>query len=95
MSLQGGNEQLLVGADAAKPFTEIWTWSYDFPTRQLGPHAGLIAFYNEKVDVIVDGEPPLSPMAEESADFSYVIERPRLRALVKTANKWSLLGSLG
>jgi uncharacterized protein (DUF427 family) len=31
-------------------------WSYDFPTRQLLPIAGLIAFYNEKVDVILDGE---------------------------------------
>jgi uncharacterized protein (DUF427 family) len=31
-------------------------WVYDFPTRQLLPIAGLIAFYNEKVDVIVDGE---------------------------------------
>jgi uncharacterized protein (DUF427 family) len=30
-------------------------WCYDFPTRQLLPIAGLIAFYNEKVDVIVDG----------------------------------------
>lgn len=26
-------------------------WSYDFPTRQLLPIAGLIAFYNEKVDI--------------------------------------------
>jgi uncharacterized protein (DUF427 family) len=31
-------------------------WSYDFPTRQLLPIAGLIAFYNEKVDLFVDGE---------------------------------------
>jgi uncharacterized protein (DUF427 family) len=31
-------------------------WSYDFPTRQLLPIAGLISFYNEKVDIIVDGE---------------------------------------
>jgi uncharacterized protein (DUF427 family) len=31
-------------------------WAYDFPTRQVLPIAGLIAFYNEKVDVIVDGE---------------------------------------
>jgi uncharacterized protein (DUF427 family) len=31
-------------------------WSYDFPTRQLLPIAGLIAFYNEKVDVILAGE---------------------------------------
>jgi uncharacterized protein (DUF427 family) len=31
-------------------------WAYDFPTRQLLPIAGLIAFYNEKVDLTLDGE---------------------------------------
>ena len=31
-------------------------WAYDFPTRQLLPIAGLIAFYNEKVDIFLDGE---------------------------------------
>ncbi len=31
-------------------------WSYDFPTRQLQPVAGLVAFYDEKVDVFLDGE---------------------------------------
>jgi uncharacterized protein (DUF427 family) len=31
-------------------------WAYDFPTRQLLPIAGLIAFYNEKIDLTVDGE---------------------------------------
>jgi len=31
-------------------------WAYGFPTRQLLPIAGMIAFYNEKVDTIVDGE---------------------------------------
>ncbi len=31
-------------------------WSYDFPTRQLLPIAGLIAFYNERVDISVDGQ---------------------------------------
>ena len=31
-------------------------WAYDFPTRQLQPIAGLIAFYNEKVDTTVDGQ---------------------------------------
>jgi uncharacterized protein (DUF427 family) len=31
-------------------------WTYDFPTRQVLPIAGLIAFYNEKVDIMVDGE---------------------------------------
>ena len=36
-------------------------WSYDFPTRQLLPIAGLIAFYNEKVDIILDGEPLARP----------------------------------
>ena len=35
---------------------EDLAWSYDFPTRQLLPIAGLIAFYNEKVDVFIDGE---------------------------------------
>jgi uncharacterized protein (DUF427 family) len=31
-------------------------WSYEFPTRQLLPIAGLVSFYNEKIDVLVDGE---------------------------------------
>ncbi len=31
-------------------------WTYDFPTRQLSPIAGLISFYNEeKVDITLDG----------------------------------------
>ena len=30
-------------------------WTYDFPTRQLLPIAGMIAFYNEKIDHVVDG----------------------------------------
>jgi uncharacterized protein (DUF427 family) len=32
-------------------------WSYDFPTRQLLPITGLVAFYNEKVDIVLDGRP--------------------------------------
>jgi uncharacterized protein (DUF427 family) len=31
-------------------------WAYDFPTRQLLPIAGMVAFYNEKVDIFVGGE---------------------------------------
>jgi uncharacterized protein (DUF427 family) len=31
-------------------------WTYAFPTRQLSPIAGLVAFYNERVDLFVDGE---------------------------------------
>jgi len=34
---------------------EDLAWAYDVPTRQLMPIAGLIAFYNEKIDVVVDG----------------------------------------
>jgi uncharacterized protein (DUF427 family) len=29
-------------------------WAYDFPTRQLLPIAGLVAFYNEKIDIDID-----------------------------------------
>ncbi|HEY2205324.1 MAG TPA: DUF427 domain-containing protein [Pseudonocardia sp.] len=29
-------------------------WSYDFPTRELQPVAGLVAFYTERVDVWLD-----------------------------------------
>jgi len=39
-------------------------WSYDFPTAALLPIAGLVAFYDEKVDVVLDGvlqERPVSP----------------------------------
>jgi uncharacterized protein (DUF427 family) len=31
-------------------------WAYDFPTRQLTPVAGMVAFYNERVDLYLDGE---------------------------------------
>ena len=41
-------------------------WSYDFPTRQLLPIAGLIAFYNEKVDVFIDGQPLERPVTHFS-----------------------------
>ena len=36
-------------------------WCYDFPTRALSPIAGLVAFYNEKVDTILDGQPQTRP----------------------------------
>ncbi|MGX7679364.1 DUF427 domain-containing protein [Jatrophihabitans sp. DSM 45814] len=44
-------------------------WCYDFPTRQLLPIAGLIAFYNEKVDILLDGvalERPVTPFSAAS-----------------------------
>ena len=36
-------------------------WCYDFPTRELSGIAGLIAFYNEKVDILLDGQPLTRP----------------------------------
>jgi uncharacterized protein (DUF427 family) len=36
-------------------------WAYDFPTRQLLPIAGLVAFYNERVDITIDGQPQARP----------------------------------
>ncbi len=41
--------------------SEDLAWSYAYPTRQLLPIAGLVAFYNEKVDVTLDGEPVERP----------------------------------
>jgi uncharacterized protein (DUF427 family) len=41
-------------------------WCYDFPTRQLLPIAGLISFYNEKLDIIVDGQPQPRPVTHFS-----------------------------
>ena len=35
--------------------TKDVAWAYDFPTRQLLPIAGLVAFYNEKVDIVLAG----------------------------------------
>jgi uncharacterized protein (DUF427 family) len=37
-------------------------WAYDFPTRQLLPIAGLVSFYNEKVDISIDGMPLPRPV---------------------------------
>lgn len=30
-------------------------WAYDFPRPEVGPIAGLISFYNERVDTFIDG----------------------------------------
>jgi uncharacterized protein (DUF427 family) len=32
-----------------------FVWSYEFPTRESWPIAGMLCFYDERVDVIVDG----------------------------------------
>ena len=36
-------------------------WSYAFPTGPMLPIAGLVAFFNEKVDLFVDGRPQPRP----------------------------------
>lgn len=36
-------------------------WSYEFPIPALAPIAGLVAFFDEKVDVFLDGEPLARP----------------------------------
>jgi uncharacterized protein (DUF427 family) len=41
-------------------------WAYDFPTRQLLPITGLIAFYNEKLDITLDGQLLDRPVAHFS-----------------------------
>ena len=42
-------------------------WTYDFPTRQLLPIAGLLAFYNEKVDILLDGQQLARPKTHFSS----------------------------
>jgi uncharacterized protein (DUF427 family) len=45
----------LAGADpTSEAHTDI-AWSYTYPTRALTPIADLVAFYNEKVDIHLDG----------------------------------------
>lgn len=44
-------------------------WAYDFPTRQLLPIAGLMSFYNERVDLSVDGLLQPRPAAVSRASF--------------------------
>ena len=36
-------------------------WCYDFPTRHLLPIAGMVAFYDERVDVFIDGRRLILP----------------------------------
>ena len=41
---------------ADEPYTPIGVRPVGFPTRQLQPIAGLVAFYNEKVDLFLSGQ---------------------------------------
>ncbi len=48
--------------EIANTTSEDLAWSYNFPTRQLLPIAGMVAFYNEKVDITIDGQPLERPV---------------------------------
>jgi uncharacterized protein (DUF427 family) len=41
-------------------------WSYAFPTREMLPIAGLIAFLNERIDVFIDGVEQARPVTHMS-----------------------------
>ncbi|HWE55208.1 MAG TPA: DUF427 domain-containing protein [Acidimicrobiales bacterium] len=41
-------------------------WSYDLPTAALAPIAGLVAFYNERTDIVLDGVQLPRPPAPKS-----------------------------
>jgi uncharacterized protein (DUF427 family) len=47
-------------------------WSYDFPTAPLLPIAGHVAFFNENVDITIDGVPQERPVTP----FSTPGQRP-------------------
>jgi uncharacterized protein (DUF427 family) len=41
-------------------------WTYEEPEREIAPIKGKVAFYNERVDLEVDGEPqerPITPFS--------------------------------
>jgi uncharacterized protein (DUF427 family) len=53
-------------ARVGESFVEDVAWCYDFPTAPMLPIAGLVAFYDEKVDVFLDGalqERPVTPFS--------------------------------
>jgi uncharacterized protein (DUF427 family) len=63
--LQGLDQPLLVGADRRAVHPDL-AWSYQFPVPALQAIAGLVAFYDEKVDVFLDGEAQPRPRTKFS-----------------------------
>jgi uncharacterized protein (DUF427 family) len=41
-------------------------WTYHYPLPAVGQIAGLVAFYNEKLDITVDGAPLPRPQTQFS-----------------------------
>ena len=58
--VQGGHQPVLVGAAGRAVHPDL-AWCYAFPTAPLLAVAGLVAFYNEKVDLFVAA--PAGPAA--------------------------------
>lgn len=50
-------------ASPGRPTAEHVAWSYTWPEPAVGKVAGLMAFYNELVDITVDGEPVHRPVS--------------------------------
>jgi uncharacterized protein (DUF427 family) len=44
------------------------TWSYAYPDAQVLAIAGLVAFYDEKVDTFIDGDPVARPQTKFSGE---------------------------
>ena len=54
--VQGNDVGLLVGARVGEQAVHPdLAWTYHYPLPAVAPIAGLVAFYNEKLDIIVDG----------------------------------------
>jgi len=56
------------GVDIDGTHHDDLAWSYDFPARESAPIAGYVCFYNEHVDLFIDGEPEARPESPFSAD---------------------------
>jgi uncharacterized protein (DUF427 family) len=52
--------------DAAGAELEDLVWSYEEPLREAAEITGLVAFFNEKVDIVVDGERSERPRTQWS-----------------------------
>ena len=50
-----------VDSGAESGLYENLAWAYDFPTRDVLPIKGMVAFFDEKVDVFVNGEQQTRP----------------------------------
>jgi uncharacterized protein (DUF427 family) len=55
-----------VGEPGSESLHPDLAWTYHYPLPAVAPIAGLVAFYNEKLDIIVDGMPLRRPHTQFS-----------------------------